>query len=60
MSMSTDATPPTAALALPDDPAVLRQMIQELLTTNHDLERELGQVRHRLDELLNCNSSSTP
>src|SRR5947207_5193648 len=57
ISMSiTDATtnlPPTSpAEHLPDDPAVLKSMILELLATLHDKDRELEGVRHRLDLLL--------
>src|SRR5438132_14387348 len=37
---------------LPDDAAVLKSMILELLATLHDKDRELEGVRHRLDLLL--------
>jgi transposase len=38
--------------SLPDDPAVLRQMIRELLATLHQRDREIDGVRARLDQLL--------
>src|SRR5262245_58941610 len=38
--------------SLPDDPVVLKQMIAELLASNHELRGDLDQVRHRLDVLL--------
>ena len=41
---------PTAAL--PDDPAILRQMIYELLDTLRQTRRENEQLHHRLDLLL--------
>src|SRR5271166_6436599 len=53
--MSTDAPPPAGTSptpALPDDPAVLQQMIHELLATLHEREHELEGVRQRLDQLL--------
>ncbi len=37
---------------LPDDPALLKQMIQELLASLKERDHELEQVRHRLDLLL--------
>ena len=46
-SKSSNATPP-----LPDDPAVLKQMIAELLTTLRQRDHELEGVRARLDQLL--------
>jgi transposase len=55
MSITDAAThlPPTPpAERLPDDPAVLKSMILELLATLHDKDRELEGVRHRLDLLL--------
>jgi transposase len=55
MSIKDAATnlPPTPpAELLPDDPAVLKSMILELLATLHDKDRELEGVRHRLDLLL--------
>jgi transposase len=52
--MSTDALPlvTPAPASLPDDLSVCHELIHELLATLHARERELGQVRHRLDELL--------
>jgi transposase len=51
--MSTDATPPgDTPTPLPDDPVVLKQMIQELLVTLHERDRELAGVRDRLHQLL--------
>jgi transposase len=47
--MDAFSTPNTP---LPDDPAVLRQMIHELLAQLGAAHRELGQVRQRLDQLL--------
>ncbi len=40
------------APSLPDDPAVLQQMIRELLAVVHQRDRELDSVRARLDQLL--------
>jgi transposase len=57
--MSDDARPSTSDLiisppsaALPDDPAVLRQMIAELLELLRDTQREKEELQHRLDLLL--------
>src|SRR5262250_3357915 len=55
--MSTEATSPadTSPLEqspLPNDLAVCHRMIQELLVTLHERNRELEGVRHRLDQLL--------
>jgi transposase len=57
--MSTDVVvdPSTAAASpatppLPDNPVVLKQMIQELLATLHEREHELAGVQQRLDQLL--------
>ena len=51
--MSTDASqPPNATPPLPDDPAVLKQMIGELLATLRQRDHELESVRARLDQLL--------
>src|SRR4051794_39454566 len=41
-----------SAAALPDDPGTLKAMIHELLALLKDRDRELGGVRHRLDQLL--------
>lgn len=49
-SNRSDASP--SPEHLPDDPAVLKQMILELLATLHHRDRELDGVRHRLDQLL--------
>jgi hypothetical protein len=46
-SASDSVTPP-----LPDDPVILKQMIQELLVTLHEREHELAGVQQRLDQLL--------
>ena len=56
--MSEKAQPVTSdllsqpAAALPDDPAVLRQMITELLALLHETQRENASLQHRLDLLL--------
>jgi transposase len=42
----------TADVDLPDDPDTLKAMIRELLALLKDRDRELGGVRHRLDQLL--------
>jgi transposase len=42
----------TVAVDLPDDPDTLKAMIRELLALLKDRDRELGGVRHRLDQLL--------
>jgi transposase len=42
----------TADVELPDDPDTLKAMIRELLALLKDRDRELGGVRHRLDQLL--------
>ena len=47
-----EPTPLPALDSLPDDPAVLQQMIRELLATLHHRDRELDGVRARLDQLL--------
>jgi hypothetical protein len=59
LGMSTDvpvnsapATAEHATAPLPDDPVVLKQMIQELLATLHQREHELAGVQQRLDQLL--------
>jgi transposase len=43
---------PHDAASLPDDPAVLQQMIRELLALLHQRDHELDGVRARLDALL--------
>jgi transposase len=56
--MSTDVDPipstslPDANASLPDDPAVLRQMIRELLDVLRQTRHENEQLQHRLDLLL--------
>lgn len=56
--MSDAAGPPTSeppaepAATLPDDPALLRQMIHELLDALRQTRRENDQLQHRLDLLL--------
>jgi transposase len=52
--MSTDASsqPPNDTPPLPDDPAVLKQLIAELLATLRQRDHELESVRARLDQLL--------
>jgi transposase len=52
--MSTDLSPstPAAALPLPDDPALLQQMIRELLAALQQAQHERDGVQHRLDQLL--------
>jgi len=56
MSKSTPPTTPEflsqPAAALPDDPAILRQMITELLALLRDTRRENEELQHRLDLLL--------
>jgi transposase len=45
--------PPAAEVpVLPDDPAVLKGMIVELLASLHDAQRDNAQLRQRLDALL--------
>ena len=56
--MSEDVRPTTheplanPAAALPDDPAILRQMILELLDALRDTRRQNDELQHRLDLLL--------
>ena len=56
--MSTDGCPtpevslPEATAPLPDDPAVLKQMIRELLDLLRQTRHENEQLQHRLDLLL--------
>jgi transposase len=49
--MGPDAPPPPAS-NLPDDPAVLRGLVHELLATNRQQQRRIDQLEHRLDQLL--------
>jgi transposase len=51
----TDATPPLPPPhpdRLPDDPVILKQMVVELLVTLRQRDRDLEEVRQRLDLLL--------
>src|SRR5919202_146788 len=56
--MGTDSSPPLsmplvdATGSLPDDPAVLQQMIRELLDVLRQTRHENEQLQHRLDLLL--------
>src|SRR5713226_8060127 len=51
--MSTDATTSvTTTTPLPDDLSICQEMIRELLHTLHARDREVEQLRHRLDHLL--------
>src|SRR6516225_4840772 len=52
--MSTDVAvlPATAAPPLPDDPAVLKQMIRELLDALNKERHEREGLQQRLDQLL--------
>ena len=44
--------PPSAVAPLPDDPATLKHMIQELLASLQEVRRDNEALRHRLDSLL--------
>src|SRR5262245_29769681 len=44
--------PATPEPTLPDDPAVLRGMVRELLATNRGQQRRIEHLEHRLDLLL--------
>jgi transposase len=44
--------PATPEPNLPDDPALLKGMIRELLASHHAQQRRIGQLEHRLDQLL--------
>ena len=37
---------------LPDDPALLKGIVRELLATHHSQQRQIDQLTHRLDLLL--------
>src|SRR6516165_9106961 len=56
MSTDTGPTPsillPDATAPLPDDPAILHQMIRELLAVLRQTRDENEQLQHRLDLLL--------
>lgn len=44
---------PAASLDhLPDDPALLKGLVRELLATHHAQQRQIEQLTHRLDLLL--------
>jgi transposase len=49
---TTPVLPADPAAALPDDPAILRLMIVELLTALRDTRRQNEELHHRLDLLL--------
>jgi transposase len=49
--MGSDAPPPPDS-DLPDDVAVCHGLIRELLATNHQQQRRIDQLEHRLDQLL--------
>lgn len=44
--------PATPESKLPDDPVLLRGLVRELLATVHTQRRRIGQLEHRLDQLL--------
>jgi hypothetical protein len=48
---ATVGLPPTAAEHLPDDPAMLKRMVVELLASLHERQRDNDALRHRLDLL---------
>lgn len=52
LSDAPPALPPPAPEQLPDDPAVLKRMILELLATLHERDRDLEAARARLQQLL--------
>src|SRR3954453_53356 len=45
-------TPADPTAALPDDPAILQQMVLELLAALRDTRRQNAELQHRLDLLL--------
>src|SRR6266850_145261 len=49
---TTPETPADTTAALPDDPAILRQMVLELLAALRDTRRQNEELQHRLDLLL--------
>src|SRR3954453_13821640 len=49
---TTPETPTDPTAALPDDPAILQQMVLELLAALRDTRRQNDELRHRLDLLL--------
>jgi transposase len=49
---ATPETPADPTAALPDDPAILRQMVLELLAALRDTRRQNDELQHRLDLLL--------
>jgi transposase len=49
---TTPETPADPTAALPDDPAILQQMILELLAALRDTRRQNDELQHRLDLLL--------
>jgi transposase len=50
--LTPGSPPPTTVEHLPDDPATLKQMILELLSTLHQQQGDLAALRHRIDLLL--------
>src|SRR6476619_1851074 len=49
---TTPETPADPTATLPDDPAILRQMVLELLAALRDTRRQNDELQHRLDLLL--------
>src|SRR3954454_6919230 len=49
---TTPETPADPTAALPDDPAILQQMVLELLAALRDTRRQNDELQHRLDLLL--------
>src|SRR3954471_2414566 len=49
---TTPETPTDPTAALPDDPAILQQMVLELLAALRDTRRQNDELQHRLDLLL--------
>ena len=45
-------TPAASLDHLPDDPALLKGLVRELLATHHAQQRQIEQLTHRLDLLL--------
>jgi transposase len=53
-------SPATALAGLPDDPALLKQIIAELFRELHQLRRDQAALQHRLDALLRRRSDLPP
>src|SRR3954462_15089716 len=49
---TTPEAPADPTAVLPDDPAILRQMVVELLAVLRDTRRQNEELQHRLDLLL--------